>query len=98
MTSLLIMLLTFSALWHCFSMPNPLGILRWGVTVRPQVNVKPRMHLMKDTINQCWYLTNADDTALFRSTSITRDSLRTDGIMRNSKPINQHNLLIIAIQ
>uniref|UniRef100_A0A915BK22 Bestrophin homolog n=1 Tax=Parascaris univalens TaxID=6257 RepID=A0A915BK22_PARUN len=38
-----VMLLTFSALWHCFSMPNPLGILRWGVTVRPQVNVKPRM-------------------------------------------------------
>uniref|UniRef100_A0A0M3IGE2 G_PROTEIN_RECEP_F1_2 domain-containing protein n=1 Tax=Ascaris lumbricoides TaxID=6252 RepID=A0A0M3IGE2_ASCLU len=38
-----VMLLTFSALWHCFSVPNPLGILRWGVTMRPQVNVKPRM-------------------------------------------------------
>ncbi|KHN72579.1 hypothetical protein Tcan_17575 [Toxocara canis] len=41
-----LMLLTFSALWHYFSMPNPLSLLRWGVTVRPQVNVKPRMSVL----------------------------------------------------
>ncbi|CAG9531850.1 unnamed protein product [Cercopithifilaria johnstoni] len=32
-----------SAIWHCFSWPNPISALRWNFSVRPQVNFKPQM-------------------------------------------------------
>ncbi|VDK17758.1 unnamed protein product [Anisakis simplex] len=51
-TEVAVMLLTLSAFWHYFTIPNPLGLLRWGVTVRPQVNVKPRMSVLRKSHSQ----------------------------------------------
>ncbi|EFO12767.1 hypothetical protein LOAG_15766 [Loa loa] len=35
-----------SAIWHCFTWPNPMDALQWNFSVRPQVNIKPQMSLI----------------------------------------------------
>ncbi|VIO92792.1 Uncharacterized protein BM_BM533 [Brugia malayi] len=39
-------LFALSAIWHCFTWPNPMTALQWNFSVRPQVNFKPQMSLV----------------------------------------------------
>ncbi|KAH7722331.1 hypothetical protein AAVH_10188 [Aphelenchoides avenae] len=55
-----VMLLAVSAAWSCFSVPNPLSVIRWGLTVRPQINVRPQITIATKSHSSPALVSNSD--------------------------------------
>uniref|UniRef100_A0A915PLH4 Uncharacterized protein n=1 Tax=Setaria digitata TaxID=48799 RepID=A0A915PLH4_9BILA len=62
-----------SAIWHCFTWPNPIGVLHWNFSVRPQVNLKPQMSFVAKSHSapQVSSLACSNDAKAIRSQSDT---------------------------